>query len=99
MTKRSCRQAGCSAQAKSHKINEKVLVSSRASAQPLPILHRHPAGLTPYEWECLRWAAEGRTAEECANILGLPLELVQSYLKSSSCKPRAGSERRLSRRT
>lgn len=42
--------------------------------------------LSPRERECLLWAAEGKTAWECAVILGLSEQTVRCYLESARHK-------------
>lgn len=50
----------------------------------------YPA-LSPRERECLCWIAEGKTAWECALILGLSVHTVRCYLESARYKLRASS--------
>jgi DNA-binding CsgD family transcriptional regulator len=47
--------------------------------------------LSPRERECLRWIAEGKTAWECAVILGLSVNTVRCYLESARYKLAATS--------
>ncbi|SON58439.1 putative transcriptional activator protein TraR (plasmid) [Hartmannibacter diazotrophicus] len=47
--------------------------------------------LSPREMECLQWIAEGKTAWECAAILGLSQSTVRHYLESARRKLRAVS--------
>lgn len=47
--------------------------------------------LSPRERECLRWIAEGKTAWECAVILGLSPHTVRCYLESARHKLAASS--------
>ena len=51
-------------------------------------LERH---LSPREVECLQWIAEGKTAWECATILGLSQHTVRCYLESARHKLNATS--------
>lgn len=44
------------------------------------------APLSPREAECLHWAAQGKTTEETAIILGLSLETVRIHLKRATVK-------------
>lgn len=48
-------------------------------------------GLSPRELECLLWTAEGKTAWECAVILGLSQNTVRCYLESARHKLNATS--------
>lgn len=50
-----------------------------------------PASLSPRELECLQWVAEGKTAWECAMILGLSQHTVRCYLESARHKLNATS--------
>ncbi|MCZ4292019.1 LuxR family transcriptional regulator [Hoeflea alexandrii] len=50
-----------------------------------------PAVLSPRELECLQWIAEGKTAWECAVILGLSQHTVRCYLESARHKLHATS--------
>ena len=50
-----------------------------------------PANLSPRELECLQWIAEGKTAWECATILGLSQHTVRCYLESARYKLKAAS--------
>ncbi len=50
-----------------------------------------PAKLSPRELECLQWIAEGKTAWECAMILGLSQHTVRCYLESARHKLNAAS--------
>lgn len=45
-----------------------------------------PARLTPRELECLRWAAQGKTAWDIGEITQLSSRTVESYLKSACLK-------------
>ncbi len=45
-----------------------------------------PARLSPRELECLEWIAQGKTAWECAAILGLSQHTVRCYLESARHK-------------
>lgn len=47
--------------------------------------------LSPREFECLQWIAEGKTAWECATILGLSQHTVRCYLESTRHKLNAAS--------
>ena len=47
--------------------------------------------LSPREFECLQWIAEGKTAWECATILGLSQHTVRCYLESARHKLNAAS--------
>lgn len=47
--------------------------------------------LSPRELECLQWIAEGKTAWECATILGLSQHTVRCYLESIRYKLNATS--------
>lgn len=47
--------------------------------------------LSPRELECLQWIAEGKTAWECATILGLSQHTVRCYLESARHKLKATS--------
>ena len=47
--------------------------------------------LSPREQECLFWISEGKTAWECAVILGLSQHTVRFYLESARAKLRAAS--------
>uniref|UniRef100_UPI001CBB2927 LuxR family transcriptional regulator n=1 Tax=Oricola indica TaxID=2872591 RepID=UPI001CBB2927 len=47
--------------------------------------------LSPRELECLQWIAEGKTAWECATILGLSQHTVRCYLESARHKLSATS--------
>jgi DNA-binding CsgD family transcriptional regulator len=49
------------------------------------------AHLSPRELECLKWIAEGKTAWECAVILGLSQHTVRCYLESARHKLNASS--------
>lgn len=49
------------------------------------------ASLSPRELECLQWIAEGKTAWECAMILGLSHHTVRCYLESARHKLNASS--------
>lgn len=46
-----------------------------------PIAGAHRGPLSPREAECLSWAAQGKTAEDIATILGLSIETVRIHLK------------------
>lgn len=50
-----------------------------------------PLRLSPREQECLFWISEGKTAWECAIILGLSQHTVRFYLESARAKLRAAS--------
>ncbi len=50
-----------------------------------------PSRLSPRERECLYWISEGKTAWECAVILGLSQHTVRFYLESARAKLRAAS--------
>ena len=50
-----------------------------------------PVSLSPRELECLQWIAEGKTAWECAVILGLSQHTVRCYLESARHKLHATS--------
>lgn len=50
-----------------------------------------PVRLSPRELECLKWASEGKTAWECAMILGLSQHTVRCYLESARYKLGASS--------
>ncbi|MGX9181982.1 helix-turn-helix domain-containing protein [Mesorhizobium sp. BHbdii] len=45
--------------------------------------------LSPRERECLEWVSEGKTAWECAMILGLSEHTVRCYLESARYKLQA----------
>ena len=47
--------------------------------------------LSPRELECLHWVSEGKTAWECATILGLSEHTVRCYLESARYKLHASS--------
>lgn len=47
--------------------------------------------LTPRERECLTWAARGKTAEECALILGRSPETGRIHLKHAIRKMNAAN--------
>lgn len=57
-------------------------------------LEGHPLSvkmLSPRELECLQWVSEGKTAWECAVILGLSERTVRCYLESARYKLNAVS--------
>lgn len=64
-------------------LHDKVL--KMAGQSPSPI------SLSPRELECLQWIAEGKTAWECAMILGLSQHTVRCYLESARHKLKAAS--------
>lgn len=64
-------------------IHDKVL---RLEGQQPVVSH-----LSPRELECLQWIAEGKTAWECAMILGLSQHTVRCYLESARHKLKATS--------
>jgi len=47
--------------------------------------------LSPRELECLQWVSDGKTAWECAIILGLSQHTVRCYLESARHKLNATS--------
>lgn len=49
------------------------------------------SALSPRERECLQWIAEGKTAWECAIILGISQHTVRCYLESARYKLGASS--------
>ncbi|MCB1469048.1 MAG: LuxR family transcriptional regulator [Rhizobiaceae bacterium] len=53
--------------------------------------HRLSRALSPRELECLQWIAQGKTAWECAKILGLSQHTVRCYLESARHKLNATS--------
>lgn len=53
--------------------------------------HGSRARLSPRELECLSWTSEGKTAWECATILGLSEHTVRCYLESVRYKLKASS--------
>lgn len=77
----------------------------RAALRHLPIIATHfhevvvrtqgvlraQPRLSPRELECLQWKAEGKTAWECAIILGLSEHTVRCYLESARHKLGASS--------
>jgi DNA-binding CsgD family transcriptional regulator len=52
---------------------------------------RSIVNLSPRELECLQWVAEGKTAWECAAILGLSQHTIRCYLESARHKLQATS--------
>jgi len=45
-------------------------------------LKQNTLTLTPREQQCLHWSAQGKSAIETAEILGIKQETVRSYIKS-----------------
>lgn len=64
-------------------LHEKVLqlAGQKLSGQPL----------SPRELECLQWISEGKTAWECAMILGISINTVRCYLETARNKLNAVS--------
>ena len=64
-------------------LHEKVLqlAGQKLSGQPL----------SPRELECLQWISEGKTAWECATILGISINTVRCYLETARNKLNAVS--------
>ncbi len=61
-----------------------LVLRLEGQSQPRP-------NLSPRELECLKWVSEGKTAWECAIILGLSEHTVRCYLESARHKLRATS--------